>query len=71
VVFPCKPRRLAGAVKAARARLITPTLVGPRKKIVQVAQESGLNIASFEIDDVPDARAAAAKAVGAGESGKD
>ena len=52
-------------------RLITTTLVGPRKKIVQVAQESELNIASFEIDDVPDARAAAAKAVGAGESGKD
>lgn len=63
MVFPCEATALAGAVEAARARLITPTLVGPRKQIVQVAQEPGLNISSFEIDDVPDAHAAAAKAV--------
>ena len=63
VVFPCEATALAGAVEAARARLITPTLVGPRKVIVQVAREAGLNITSFEIDDVPDACTAAAKAV--------
>jgi len=51
-------------------RLITTTLVGPRKKIVQVAQESELNIASFEIDDVPDAHAAAAKAVEEAKAGR-
>jgi len=63
VVFPCEATALAGAVEAARARLITPILVGPRQKIVQIAQEAGLNITGFEIDDVPDARTAAAKAV--------
>ena len=63
VVFPCEATALAGAVEAAHARLITPTLVGPRNKIHQVAQEAGLNITSFEIDDVPDAHTAAAKAV--------
>jgi len=63
VVYPCEATALAGAVEAAHARLITPTLVGPRNKIQQVAQEAGLNITSFEIDDVPDAHTAAAKAV--------
>jgi len=63
VVFPCEATALTGAVEAAHARLITPTLVGPRKRILQVAQEVGLNITSFEIDDVPDALSAAAKAV--------
>ena len=63
VVFPCEATALAGAVEAAHAHLITPTLVGPRNKIQQVAQEAGLNISTFEIDDVPDAHTAAAKAV--------
>jgi len=69
VVFPCEATALAGAVEAARARLITPILVGPRQKIVQIAQEAGLNITGFEIDDVPDARTAAAR--GRGEGGTD
>jgi len=63
VVFPCEVTALAGAVEAARAGLIAPTLVGPLKKIQQVAREAGLNISSFEIDDVPDALTAAAKAI--------
>ena len=63
VVFPCEATALADAVEAAHGRLITPTLVGPRRMIAQVAQQAGLNITSFEIDDVPDAHTAAAKAV--------
>jgi phosphotransacetylase len=63
VAFPCEITALTGAVDAAAAALITPILVGPRQEIVQIAQEAGLNIASFEIEDVRDASAAAAKAV--------
>src|SRR5271165_1373793 len=70
VVFPCETTALAGAVEAAHARLITPTLVGPRQKIQQVAREAGLNISSFEIEDVPDALTAAAKAVEAVRAGR-
>jgi phosphotransacetylase len=63
VAFPCETTALTGALEAANAGLITPILVGPRQKIAQIAQEAGLNIKSFEIDDVPDATTAAARAV--------
>ena len=63
VAFPCETTALTGAVEAAEAGLITPILVGPRQNIVQIAEEAGLNITGFEIDDVPDAPTAAAKAV--------
>jgi len=43
VVLSCEATALKGAVEAAHARLITPTLVGPRKKIRQIAQEAVLN----------------------------
>ena len=70
VVFPCEATALAGAVEAAHARLIMPTLVGPRQRIAKIAQEAGLDIASFEIDDAPDAHAAAAKAVEGVKAGR-
>lgn len=63
VAYPCEETALAGAVEAAEARLITPILVGPRSKIVQVAEKAGLNIDPYVIEDVPDTLAAAAKAV--------
>jgi len=63
VAFPCETTALAGAVEAANTGLITPILVGPRQKIIRIAQESGLDITSFQIEDVPDTWTAAAKAV--------
>jgi phosphotransacetylase len=63
VAFPCEQTALAGAVEAAEAGLIAPILVGPRQKIGEVAAEAGLHIDSYPIEEVPDARAAAAKAV--------
>jgi len=63
VVYPCEATALTGAVEAAEAGLITPILVGPQKKIREVAREAGLNIDPYPIEDVPDSRAAAAKAV--------
>jgi phosphate acetyltransferase/phosphate butyryltransferase len=63
IAYPCERTALTGAVEAAEAKLITPILVGPRPTIERVAREANLNIAPYEIEDVPDARAAAAKAV--------
>ena len=63
VAYPCEPTALRGVVEAAEARLIAPILVGPRQKICEVAAEAGLNIDPYPIEDVPDSRAAAAKAV--------
>ena len=63
VVHPCDESSLRGAVEAAAAGLITPTLVGPAPKIRDVASRRGIDIAAFEIVDAPHSEAAAAKAV--------
>jgi phosphate acetyltransferase/phosphate butyryltransferase len=63
VVFPCESTALTGAVEAANAGLITPILVGPRQRIVQIAREAGLDVTRFQIEDVPDAWTAAARSV--------
>jgi phosphotransacetylase len=63
VAYPCEATALAGAVEAAEAKLIVPILVGPAKKIREVAKEAGLNIEPYAIEDVPESKAAAAKAV--------
>jgi phosphate acetyltransferase len=63
VAHPCDETSLRGPVEAAQAGLIVPILVGPAKKISAVAREHGIDIARFEIVDVPHSEAAAAKAV--------
>ena len=63
VAYPCEATALAGAVEAAEAGLIVPFLVGPEGKIRDVANDAGLNIEPYPIYDVPEAKAAAAKAV--------
>ncbi len=63
VAYPCETTALAGCIEAAEAGLIEPVLVGPRQKICEVAAEAGLNVSPFRIQDVPDAHAAATKAV--------
>jgi phosphate acetyltransferase len=63
VVHPCDESSLRGAIEAAEAGIIEPILVGPASKITDAAAKHGLNIADFEIVDVPHSEAAAAKAV--------
>jgi phosphate acetyltransferase len=63
IVHPCDETSLRGVVEAQEAGLIKPILVGPIKKIQDTASRYGLNIAGFEIVDVPHSDAAAAKAV--------
>lgn len=63
VVHPCDETSLRGAIEAATANLIIPTLVGPAHKIDAVARAHGLDIGAYEIVDVPHSDAAAARAV--------
>jgi phosphotransacetylase/acyl dehydratase len=63
VVNPVDHVSLAGAVDAARAKLIIPTLVGPSNAIKAAAEAGGIAISDYEIVPVSDAEAAAAKAV--------
>jgi phosphate acetyltransferase len=63
VVHPCDESSLRAAIDAANAGIVIPTLVGPAKKIADVAREHRLDISPFEVVDAGHSEAAAAKAV--------
>jgi len=63
VVHPCDETSLRGAVDSAQAGIIRPILVGPERKIKEVAAKFGLDIAGFEIVDAVHSDEAAAKGV--------
>jgi phosphotransacetylase/acyl dehydratase len=63
VVFPCDAVSLSAALDARTAGLIEPVLVGPRQRLRALAQQSGFELGDIAIEDAPDARAAAARAV--------
>jgi len=63
VAHPCDETSLRGAVEAAEARIIKPTLVGPEARIRALAQSLNLDISPFTVVDAPHSHAAAAKAV--------
>lgn len=63
VVHPCDETSLRGALEAAEANLIVPTLVAPAHKIRALADKHELDVSPYEIIDVPHSDAAAAKAV--------
>jgi phosphate acetyltransferase len=63
VVYPCDETSLRGPLEAAETGIIVPILVGPAAKIAEVARAHGLAIDRYEIVDVPDSVAAAAKGV--------
>jgi phosphate acetyltransferase len=63
VVHPCDETSLAGAVEAAEAGIIVPTLVGPERKIRAAAEAARLDIRRCEIVPAEHSDAAAAKAV--------
>lgn len=63
VVHPCEETALAGAIEAGELGLIVPILVGPAARIRDVARRSGVDLAAFEVVDVPHSHAAAEKAV--------
>jgi phosphate acetyltransferase len=61
VVHPCDETSLRGAVEAAQAGIIVPTLVGPVAKITAVARQHGLDIDDYTIVDVTNSDEAAAR----------
>ncbi len=63
VVHPTDPVALEGAIRAAKAGLIHPFLIGPAAKIQRAAAQAELSIQDYEIVDVPYSQAAAVKAV--------
>jgi phosphate acetyltransferase len=70
VAHPCDETSLKGALDAAAADMIVPVLVGPERKIRDVAETLGVDISSHEVVDVPHSHAAAAKAVELVRSGR-
>jgi len=63
VAHPCDKSALIGAVDAAKMGIIAPILVGPRKKILAVAEAVKLDISAYEIVDAEHSHDSAAKAV--------
>lgn len=63
IAHPCDQVSLESAVKAAALKLIKPILVGPERRVREVAAENGLDISSFEIVDAEHSHESAAKAV--------
>ncbi len=63
VAHPCEETALAGAVEAGEQGLIRPILVGPEKKIREIAKANGIPLGQLRIVDAPHSHAAAAKAV--------
>ncbi|XKH61331.1 bifunctional enoyl-CoA hydratase/phosphate acetyltransferase [Halomonas sediminis] len=63
VVHPVDEVSILGATESAEQGLIIPVLVGPKAKIEAAADEAEVDIANFELVDVPHSHAAAEKAV--------
>jgi phosphotransacetylase/acyl dehydratase len=63
VVHPVDAVSLLGAIEAAKARLITPVLVGPEAKIRAAAEQAKLDLAAYELVATEHSHAAAAAAV--------
>lgn len=63
VAHPCDASALSGAVEAANLGLILPILVGPRDKIIAIAENDKIDINNLEIIDAPHSHASALKAV--------
>ncbi len=70
VVHPCDRDSLAGALEAAKRKLIVPVLVGPAKKIRAAAADAKASLAGVEIVDVEHSHAAAERAVELAREGK-
>jgi phosphate acetyltransferase len=70
VVHPCDESSLRGPCEAAEAGIIKPILVGPAARIAAVAREHGMDVARYELVDVPHSDAAAVKGVALIHEGK-
>lgn len=63
VAHPCDASSLGSAVEASRLGVFRPVLVGPKSRILKVAQENELDISDLELIDSPHSHASADIAV--------
>ncbi|MET0592230.1 MAG: phosphate acetyltransferase, partial [Polyangiaceae bacterium] len=63
IAHPCDESSLSGAIDAAKTGLIRPILVGPTRKIDEVAKQFRLDLSSYERIDAPHSQASAALAL--------
>jgi phosphate acetyltransferase len=70
VAYPCDETSLRGAVDAAEANIIKPILVGPKGKIIDLAQSLGLDIGGLEVIEAASSVEAASRAVEIVREGK-
>jgi phosphate acetyltransferase len=70
VAHPCDEPSLTGVVEAAQRRLIAPTLVGPKARILAVAKKAGLDISAMPIVNTAHSHESAAVAVALVREGK-
>lgn len=70
VVYPCSEDALNGAIEAAQLGLIQPILIGPKKKIQDLAKQHHIDITNYELIDVETSEAAAEKSVSIVHEGK-
>jgi len=63
IAHPCDESSLKGAVEAAELGLLKPILVGPRARILALAEQFQLDISDHELVDTPHSHASAAAAV--------
>jgi phosphate acetyltransferase len=70
VAHPCSEVALESAVEAARLGLITPILVGPAARMLDIAAVAKIDISGLELIDAAHSHDAAAKAVELVRSGR-
>jgi phosphotransacetylase len=70
VAHPCEARSLRSALDAAGEGLITPVLVGPRRRIEKAAAEIGAEIGGFALVDTEHSHASAERAVALARAGE-
>ena len=63
IAHPCDESSLRGAIEAAEAGLIRPILVGPEAKIRALAEQCGIDLGPYQVNDAAHSHAAAAQAV--------
>ena len=63
LVWPCEEHALAGAVDAAKARLIEPVLIGDETRIHATAQSCHIDLQPYKIIPAPTPETAAQRAV--------
>lgn len=69
IVHPVDEASLGGAVEAAEAGILEPVLVGPKHKILAVAEEHSFDISQFKLVDTEHSHQAAEQSVALARSG--